>query len=702
MRWFSVNYRKVAVRRRLKGFLFSVTLALGLLSCMGLGSGGDPETGPSGGLRIGNLKSIYIDSEAHPAEIAMAEMLRARLEELYGVTPKIRAGLAGMREPGILVGRELAIAAGIVNEQELEAIKYDGYVIRTSGNHVAIAGYGPEGNTYAAYAFLRRIGLKVYPWHLNDGLEVFAPLEDGLLKPFSVSSKPFFAHRFLLPHLDRGRFGGSIWEYSLGDLRFAHDHEYFRDRGWLSWDHTAAYLVPEALYGDGHPAYFGTKPEWQRRSSKPTPNLRVSLCMCEPDVDRIAAERALQWIELQPERRYFAITDGDVAESRCPRCARTDPIPDYYTDRLLRWVNSVAGTVKRKYPDKTLLTFAYQGTVKPPLETGLAPNVLVMYAPWYWTSRGSSAVSFASPLNTTAMREFVGWSQRFPGQIGVYDYPHDWVHGMVERIKFYAKNEVPWIHLNGARGDRFQWVTSQLLWDPFLDAGELEDEFVEVFYGPAAEPMGQYLRLRQEAIEQTSQYTTVIFGTQEFLQQAVPLLDRAAAIAETQDLRTQTRIFEGVAEGLHGILRDGLKADLDSHDLKRIFLQYVELQRAIFQNSERLGVGDHIMRRMTDMVAGDLSALLDRKSPKAINEGYTRTARQAMLERSVQEFKERQMGLRRQTALFPPGPARSVATQFAESSKSGSWRVTASQADLVSLPEVAKLERAVGPDPEWH
>ena len=504
------------------------------------------DIGPA--ILIDHLQTIVVAADAHPADRQVAELLSKRLEQLYGVRATIKMGNADGLSSGILVGRAAVIAAGKITLKELEAVKSDGYVIKADSDGVSLAGYAPQGTIYAGYALLRRLGLKIYPWYPRDGVQVFTPLSDRAIAPFQIADKPFFEYRNVQPDYDRGRFGGTMRSYGLGDFSFAREHPYFKDGGWLAGDHTAAFLVPPAQYADGHPEYYADKSlkELLSEGMKGVRNLRLSLCMCEPEVHNIAAQRALEWIGQQPERRFFFITNGDVTEARCERCAASDPLPDYYTDRYLRWVNSVARRVRAQHPDKTVFALAYLGTVKPPVAvTELEPNVVVLFAPWYWTSQATSAVTMSSPVNRIAWEELRSWTQRFPGQIGVYDYPGSG-YGQAARLKEYAALGIRWVHLNGFGDDLTYWLSSQLLWHPEQATDRLVEEFLTAYYGTAAGVMGRLLALNQQAVERSARTGSLAFMDEGLVRQVMPLLEAAVKEAATAEAGIRVRILDGV------------------------------------------------------------------------------------------------------------------------------------------------------------
>lgn len=658
---------------------------------------GATDAGPA--ISIASLQTIVIAADAHPADRQVAELLRDRLEKLYGVKATLKTGDSEGAISGILVGRAAVTAAGRISAVELEAVKADGFVIRADAGWVSLAGYAPQGTLYAGYALLRKLGLKIYPWYPRDGVEVFAPLADRALAPFHLADKPFFEYRNVQPDYDRGRFGASLRQYGVGDFGFAREHPYFKDGGWLAGDHTAAYLVPPAKYAAEHPEYYADKSlkDLLSESMKGVRNLRVSLCMCEPDVHDIAAERALEWIGQQPERRFFFITNGDVTDARCERCAASDPLPDYYTDRYLRWVNSVAQRVRAHYPDKTVFALAYLGTVKPPVAVpALEPNVVVLFAPWYWTSQTTSAVPLSSPVNRIGWEELRSWVQRFPGQIGVYDYPGS-AYGEAARIKEFAALGVRWVHLNGFGGnDLTYWLSSRLLWNPALDIEPLVAEFLAAYYGPAAGIMGRLLALNQQAVERAADAGSLAFMDEDLVRQALPLLAAVVTSAATAEAGTRVRILDGVGDHLVSMLRWGRYwSGLAAGTLREVFQRYLIVREQVWEADEALlGSSPAVRARLFKVAQADLAALTGAKPVDSPPAEVGPADRVALFQKAQADFEPVLARIEREQAAFPASPSRVVGVRFDGPGEETAWRTEAVPSDVAS--PARRVEAPVG------
>lgn len=638
-------------------------------------------------IQIRELGALVVVESAHEGDRTTAKTLQRYLKQLYGVEAPITPKAPDDSGIGhIVIGRASALALGLVTVAELETVKDDGFILRGQGRQVVLAGYAPQGTLYAGYAFLRRIGLKVYPWHAVGGLEVFEPLDGALVDAFDVADKPFFDHRDIFSQYEDGRFGTTIRKYALGDLLFAKDHPYFEGRGWLGWDHTAAFLVPPAKYEADHPEFFEKKELWELLET--TPNLRVNLCMCESEVGTIAAERALEWIAQQPERKYFAITDGD-SENNCPNCEASDPIPDYYTDRLLRWVNQVARKVGEHYPDKRLFTLAYGGTVKPPIQTDLEPNVTVVYAPWYWSSRNTSAVGLSSPLNPIAWEELTAWTERFPGHVGVYDYPGDWVYGTAARIKEYADLGIHWVYFNGPRGELLHWVASQLLWDRSLDTDELVREFTDAFYGPAAAPIRQYLAFKRATIVDAEKQGSLSFLSKALVDQSLPMLQQAADIADSSGERMGARIWYGLADSYAWMLSKSTQSEIGIDNRRELFVRWIHALDRMLANFRYFST-DGQFDRIIKQSAAQLAKVLGREVDTEEVDALASAQRRALLDSAQAEF-EQDLASQGWGDGFVMKPARAIAIRFNQADELQKWRINSSDPSISLSPSLDEV-----------
>lgn len=447
------------------------------------------------GTDVKQLKGILTGPSPTELETKAAGLLRHYLGKMYDVKLSVNPeGLPlskGVTNV-ILVGKPAASTAGLISAAELEKVKHDGFVIHAEDGRVALAGFRDRGTVYAAYALLERLGYRFYAY----GCEVVPKPERSVIPNAHVADKPFLDYR-----------SGNRWEYKesagdIGDPRKGLNPELFTAQAGSSlWiDHTAGYLMPKALYHDEHPEYFAMRRDGTRLP-KTTRDSYIHACLSNPDVQRISGERALGWMRLQPERRFFCITVGDGVDwCQCEKCKAMDVVPGNYSDRLVKWVNCVARAVQKEFPDNVLLTLAYCGTDPPPVKARPEKNVLVLYCP-YWGVALSMVHPLTHPSNDEARKFLEGWLKVAPNNVGVYDYNMyhslSW-DAMAQKVKWFAEKGVRGIWHCGRPhcfGDLFSFVITKLEWHPALDPQELKQEFVTAYYGPAAPHVMQYLRL---------------------------------------------------------------------------------------------------------------------------------------------------------------------------------------------------------------
>ena len=628
-------------------------------------------------LDLRTYQAIHIASHSSD-DHQMAQVLRHELAALYDINLPIHKGLPEKHGRVILVGRAIVSEMGLIDSAEFDTVKWDGYLIKSNPDRIIIAGYAPQGTIYGTYAFLKQIGLAHYPWHFGGVLKRYTPLPNANIPAFSMAEKPFFELRDVLGQYGGGRFGATIRKYALGELKWARNLPALQESGYIGWDHSAGYLAPIKTHIDSHPEYYPTFHGVTIPAS--TPTMQVGICACHPALEAITIDNALAWMARQPTRRLFAISDGDREGWHCPSCAATDPSPDYYTDRNLRWVNAVARAVRDQYPDNQVFTLAYLGTVKPPVETGLEPNALVFYAPWYWTSRATSSVGFDHPLNVIAMEELIAWTRLFPGQIGVYDYTGPWVYGAAERIKLYAQHGIRWVYMNQPQGNLLHWVASQLLWDPGLDVEVLIAEFINAFYGPAADAMHAYYARRHDTMQQkslTTFYSPALFQDQAFLDEARQLLRLAAQRAAGTDIRTETRILEGIAEQLDWVLQAEMAMQVETERLRSDFELLLQWHERIWEYCDQFDCGSHQWHLQTKAFEKSLTRL---GLPQVAIASRSKSDRAQALDKTRQHvnqfLRDRTSAKNAQTASTPARYEQA----FAGSDEAQHWQAWASDA----------------------
>lgn len=448
--------------------------------------------------------------------------------------------VAGEEIPtGTMAVGTLARKAGLISGAELAPLASDGFVIRVAGGKGAVCGYRDVGTVYGAYRFLEHLGVRFFA----KDCEVVPKKERLVLADCDLRDKPFFDYRLfymLEKFYDRSpslKLGNTL-ESEMGDPSDIGEPGY--------WDHTSAFLVPYKTYGKTHPEYFALLKDGTRLHPTPGKPFHIHLCLTNPDVRRISIERMLMLIGKQPERTYFVVSPGDGYDwCQCERCQALDAVPGVnVTDRYLDFVNEVAQTIGKEFPDKRILAIAYtEATSTPPTRVKPGRNVFIVYCT-YAPHTKCHQHDLTCELNKEGLADIEGWLTLCPGQVGIFDYPKMYglyyepfnpFYGMKRKLDWYASKDIRWLGWCVAPRsflDLFLYAQSKQAWNPKVDVEALIDEFMAAYYGPAAKPMREYFDFVCREIDQRPVHQNCEAGrgqlvSAEFADRAYPMLDKA-------------------------------------------------------------------------------------------------------------------------------------------------------------------------------
>jgi len=166
----------------------------------------------------------------------------------------------------------------------------------------------------------------------------------------------------------------------------------------------------------------------------------------------------------------------------------------------------VADSIKDEFPNVAVDTLAYQWSRHPTRSMKPRPNVIVRLC--------SIECSFAHPLFAPQNKAFAddisGWS-KLTNRLYIWDYCTDFAHYLQPQPDYFALGPtIKWFAVNGVKGvfeegdytssggdmaELKAWLIAQMLWDPKQDPQKLVSEFLRGYYGPAAGPIGEYLKL---------------------------------------------------------------------------------------------------------------------------------------------------------------------------------------------------------------
>lgn len=330
--------------------------------------------------------------------------------------------------------------------------------------------------------------------------------------------------------------------------------------------HTSESYVSSSEYFQTNPEYFAMNAKGVR---KPT-----QLCLTNPDVVRISIERALGFLDENPDARFLDFSANDRMDyCLCPTCKKLDheEATDHgygarygsHAGTTIAFVNALADAVAKKYPDVLVTTLAYLGTLEPTKELRPRDNVrIVMTTTAHWGTICRYVTE--SPIQADIMRSW----HRVGAKLIIWHYPNGYGPAFVAPMLnlHVISGDMRFFVNNGARGIMLQaldtftrgidrellraWLAAKQMWNPQLNTTELVRDFNYGFYGAAAQPMQHFADFLYKSwdnlhMEPALQYGSFVENLYEapFIEKSMGFLDEAEQLAGNDvDLRTRVRV----------------------------------------------------------------------------------------------------------------------------------------------------------------
>jgi hypothetical protein len=443
--------------------------------------------------------------------------------------------------PHIFVGDSAALRKVLPN-LDLAGLGREGYVVKTVGPHLVLAGGRQRGSMYAVYDLLEdHLGCR---WFTPDcsyiperkRLEVGA-LNERVIPPLEYRDDDY-AEAYDGLWAVRNRLNGFTHRITpeMGDK--VH---------YVGFVHTFYALVPPEKYFRDHPEYFSEING--RRTAH-----QAQLCLTNPEVVRVATETVREWLRDAkarglPDDVIVSVSQNDWwGWCECPKCKALAEAEGSQSGPILHFVNQIADNIKDEFPHATIDTLAYSYSRQPPQHVRPRPNVVVRVC--------SIECCFSHPLascpeNASFMEDLRGW-QKVCKRLYVWDYVTDFPHYILPfpnfrvlapNLRTFVAHKVRGVFEEGnyhGGGEFCQlraYVLAKLLWNPQYDPERAINEFLGAYYGPAAPFLRQYLDLLHDTVEREQIHVhiwaapTSPYLRDEILRRAEELFDRAEQAA---------------------------------------------------------------------------------------------------------------------------------------------------------------------------
>ncbi len=481
-----------------------------------------------------SVYKIFVSERALPSEKYAAGELQKYLKEITGCELPI-VHVVETEARLIYMGFEDAPKRMLAGLKKKKFGKEE-YVIRPGGGNLLIAGGKPRGTLYGVIGFLDNLGCR---WYTRDVINIpqkptiYLPAGEIRRKPAFEYREAWYQEAYDTEWAVHNRLNPSIIPIpdSLGGsyISFPFVHTYYQ-------------LVPPDRYFEDYPEYFAMVDGVRRRE-------HAQLCLTNPEVVKIAIQTVFKWIREHPEASVFSIDQNDgYGYCECNKCKKLDDAEESHSGTVINFVNQIADTVAKVYPDVQLQTLAYVYSEVPPKTLRPADNVTIRMCHYdYCSAHPLGACNSHKPF----IKRLKAWD-KISERITIWDYftdfsryllPYPNFERVANDVRYYAEHGCVGLFAQGSNvpgqgGGEFAelraWVFAQLMWNPWQDGWELIDEFVTNVYGPSSLYIDTYIWMLQDMVQQDSVYFSIYaeptdggYLTPEVVQKAEELFVKA-------------------------------------------------------------------------------------------------------------------------------------------------------------------------------
>jgi hypothetical protein len=450
--------------------------------------------------------AIVVAPNATDTETFAARELAGYVEKITGTTLPLVA-----TPPKGLYPLYLGAAARGRIRADWAKLGDDGFVLRSSGDGLFIAGAEDLGTLFGVYHFLEK----------HCGVRWFMPGEFGEVVPRTETPKI-----------------GTFDETETPDfrLRWINDGDWaLRNKmnvavevngkpvgvNWLWSFHTHFKLVPPDTYYDAHPDWFAMNGNGKRPRPKPGKQGQ-QLCTSNPAMIDEMARNIVKLLDERPDVDLLSVDPQDGGGfCQCEHCRALDeqrPEDEAwharYSGRQFGLANELAKRVAPKHPDKLLKVGAYAMYLRVPLDPAYRPepNLAVQVCHTY-SCNNHPVESDSCRGNTKYFRKEVERWGQLTRHLLVYEYYNKGAFGgLTYWQRHVLRHDLLFYHRAGAEGFYTQgtgerwaacglnhYLAAKLTWDLELDADKLLEDFCEKLFETAGPAMLRYFLTMERA-----------------------------------------------------------------------------------------------------------------------------------------------------------------------------------------------------------
>jgi len=478
----------------------------------------------------------------------------------------------------IYIGRSTHVG-GLLSSTEWDDLGEDGFIVRTDGDDVVLAGGGDRGTLYAVFDFLEK----------QLGCRWWTPTEQSIpttsvvqIPNLNITETPAFSYRshYTSSLMDSPKFATIMRENGTAQPQGA---DWGSRHAFNGFVHTFFLLIDPEDHFSSHPDWF-TNPNdgdmpYTTSVGGTLPNIGTNqLCLSNAGVVNEVAATAIEWITANPSYGYVSISENDNGHHcQCALCAGTRSAEGSQSGVNLKFVNQVAALIHAVHPNTRVETLAYRESVQLPAITVPGDKVVFRYAPlqadfghplnsvWNGPTPPVGASEYQENVLETlpAWEEFTDLPSPLSSELFVWNYVTNFYYTMLpypnfnligNDLRFFYAHRVKGVFeegddYTGGVGDFVQlraWVIAKLLWNPFIDQNTYTNEFLNGYYGAAGPYLKNYLDLVQSSYLATNRKlganeTHFSYMTLATMNQAKSFFDLAEAAVASTDFLERVR-----------------------------------------------------------------------------------------------------------------------------------------------------------------
>jgi hypothetical protein len=490
-------------------FAMSATFFLGLL-LMSRVQGAESDAKELVLAEGGQAKCVIVAATGlSPSEVTAVKELQKTLKTISGssdirvITPEQVSSSSSQTK--LVVGNKTV--KQLYPEVSLDGLGTDGFILKTIGDSLLVAGGEKRGTMYAAFDLLEKLGCRW--WAVGA---TYIPKKETLtIPPMDAREIPVLEYRDMLygdrPALSSEENGNQLYIHNkLNGFNYKTNPEELGGRVEFAANlvHTWASLMKPVGDLDGS---FKTHPEyWALVNGK---NNSGQPCPMNPQVFEIMKANVIKQLTEHPEYAFVVVGQEDNnSYCQCESCKAFAASEETPAAPGLALANKIADVVEQQFPGKWVMAPAYTWSRKPPKNLKPRSNVGITLC--------SIECDFNRPLaegstskNKAFAEDIIQWGKIAP-KLYIWDYTTDFTHylmpfpnldAIVPNIKFLVSHGVKGILEQGSSstaGAEFSklrmWVMAKALWDPAnADGKALISEFLNGYYGPASGSIQKYI-----------------------------------------------------------------------------------------------------------------------------------------------------------------------------------------------------------------